>query len=152
MKIVFIQAGGSIDKDYFPTKDNHGYNFEIKDPAVKSILLGVDPNFKFEIIEVIKKDSLDMDDNDRQKIYDICQKIQDDKIIITHGTDRFTETAKKLSAIKDKIIILTGARRPEKFDDSDADFNVGVAVGAISYLESGVYIAMGGKVHPWDKY
>jgi L-asparaginase len=41
--------------------------------------------------------------------------------------------------------------RPEKFSDSDASFNIGVAVGALNVLESGVYIAMNGRVYPWDK-
>jgi L-asparaginase len=61
------------------------------------------------------------------------------------------ETAKKLSDIKNKAIILTGAMRPEKFKDSDADFNLGTAIGAINVLESGVYIAMNGRIYPYNK-
>ncbi|UCC91625.1 MAG: asparaginase [Candidatus Aenigmatarchaeota archaeon] len=149
MKITFIQTGGTIDKDY--PKPTKGYAFEISEPAVKRILEKVNPNFEFEILSVLRKDSLDITEEDMQKIYNACVKANSDKIIITHGTDTMTETAKKLSGIKDKVIILTGAIRPERFSSSDSDFNIGVAVGAINTLSKGVYIAMQGRVYPWDK-
>ena len=148
MKIVFIQTGGSIDKDY--PKTRYGYAFEITEPAVRRILQKVNPNFDFEIISILKKDSLDITEEDRKKIYQTCQKVKSNKIVITHGTDTMIETAKKLSAIKNKVIILTGATKPEKFTDSDASFNVGTAIGAINILNNGVYIAMNGRIYPWN--
>jgi len=135
MKITFIQTGGTIDKDY--PKLAKGYGFEIGEPAVKRILEKVNPNFRFEIISVLKKDSLDITEEDREKIYEVCVKADNDKIIVTHGTDTMIETAKKLSAIKNKVMILTGAIKPERFSDSDASFNIGTAVGAIGILKMG---------------
>jgi L-asparaginase len=149
MKIVFIQAGGTIDKDYPRTRK--GYAFEIGEPAVKRILGKVHPSFDFEVISLLKKDSLDMTEKDRGKILEACQKADADKIVITHGTDTMAETAKKLSRIKNKAIVLTGAMKPEKFSDSDASFNVGAAVDAINVLSNGVYIAMNGRILPWNK-
>jgi L-asparaginase len=149
MKIVFIQTGGSIDKDY--PKTQYGYAFEITEPAVKRILQKVNPNFEFEIISVLKKDSLDITEEDRKKIHEACQKAESNKIIITHGTDTMIETAKKLSNIKNKVIILTGATKPEKFSDSDAAYNVGTAIGAVNVLNKGVYIAMNGRIYAWNK-
>ena len=147
MKIVFVQTGGTIDKDY--PKTEKGYAFEIAETAVKRILQKVNPNFDFEIIPLLKKDSLDITEKDRKKIHEVCQKADSDKIVVTHGTDTIIETAKKLSDIKNKVIVLTGAMRPEKFSDSDASFNVGTAIGAINILKNGVYIAMNGRIHPW---
>jgi len=149
MKILFIQTGGTIDKDYPQTK--RGYAFEIGESATRRILQKVNPNFDFEIISILKKDSLDITEEDKKKIHETCQKAQSNKIVITHGTDTMIETAKKLSDIKNKIIVLTGAMRPEKFSDSDAAFNVGTAVGAINVLNDGVYIAMNGRIYPWNK-
>ena len=74
-----------------------------------------------------------------------------DKILITHGTDTMIDTAKILSEILNKVIVLTGASQPYKFRDSDAEFNIGVAIGALNVLEKGVYIAMNGRVYEWDK-
>jgi len=149
MKIVFIQAGGTIDKDY-PRKQK-GYAFEIGEPAVKRILEKIHPGFEFEVISLLRKDSLDMTKKDRDRILEACQKTDADKIVVTHGTDTMIETAKKLSKIRNKAIVLTGAMKPEKFFDSDASFNVGAAVGAINVLSSGVYIAMNGRVLSWDR-
>ncbi len=149
MKILFIQTGGTIDKDY-PTKVK-GYAFEFGQPAFINILNKVDPNFEYEIVSPFKKDSLDMTAEDRQMIYDICAKSLIDKIVITHGTDTMTETARVLSLLKDKTVVLTGSLQPEKFITSDADFNVGAAVAAVNIAVPGIYIAMSGRIYKWDQ-
>jgi L-asparaginase len=149
MKVVFIQTGGTIDKDY--PKTDRGYAFEFGEPAVERILQRVNPCFDFEVVSVLEKDSLDITSEDRERIYEACRKARSSKIVITHGTDTMIETARKLSKIRGKAIILTGAMRPEKFSDSDASFNVGTAIGAINVLEEGVYIAMNGLVYRWDR-
>jgi L-asparaginase len=148
MKITFMQTGGTIDKDY--PKVVNAYGFEITDPAVKEILEIAHPHFEFEIVTIMKKDSLDMDDSDRQKIKEACENADNDKIIITHGTDTMVETAKFLGNIKGKTIILTGSKKPERFMHSDASFNVGTAVGAIQELGEGVFIAMNGRIYTYD--
>lgn len=149
MKILFIQTGGTIDKDY--PKVANGYAFEITTPAVERILKRTNPNFESEIISLFKKDSLDITEEDRGKIKEACESTDADKIIITHGTDTMVQTAEKLSQIKDKTIILTGASRPERFFESDASFNIGVAVAAVELCDPGIYIAMSGRIYPYDK-
>lgn len=149
MKILFIQTGGTIDKDY--PKQIQGYAFEISEPAVKRILEKVNPEFEYEIISLIRKDSTDLTVKDKKKIFEECEKNESDKIIITHGTDTMIETAKFLSEINNKTIILTGSFKPEKFTNSDADFNVGVAVGAVNVLNYGVYIAMNGRIYMYNQ-
>jgi len=149
MKITFIQTGGTIDKDYpRPTK---GYAFEISEPAVERILKKLNPSFDYEILSVLKKDSFDITEEDREVIYQTCKKQKNNRIIITHGTDTMIETAMKLSDIKNKVIILTGSMKPERFSDSDAPINVGVALGAINILKDGIYIAMYGRVFKWNR-
>lgn len=144
-----MQTGGTIDKDY--PKQTKGYAFEINEPAVKQILKKINPSFQYEVISLLRKDSLDLTVKDKKKIFEECEKTETDKIIITHGTDTMIETAKSLSEIKNKTIVLTGAFKPEKFTDTDADFNVGAAVGAVSVLEYGVYIAMNGRVFKYNE-
>ena len=149
MKIAFIQTGGTIDKDY--PRVTKGYAFEISEPAVKRILEKLNPSFEYDVISILKKDSLDITKNDREKIFETCKKIKSNKIIITHGTDTMLDTAKKLSSIKEKTIIITGAMRPERFSNSDAPINIGVAIGAINVLLNGIYISMNGKIFSWDR-
>jgi L-asparaginase len=149
MKILFIQTGGTIDKDY--PKVTKGYAFEITTPAVQRILDNINPSFDFEILPLLQKDSLDLTSQDRDLIHETCLKNDADKIIITHGTDSMIETAKRLAEIKDKVIVLTGAMRPERFSNSDASFNLGVAIGAINVLSQGIYLAMNGSCYPFNK-
>ena len=49
-----------------------------------------------------------------------------------------------------KTIVLTGAMIPYEIANSDALFNLGVAVGVAQVLPAGVYVAMNGQVFPWD--
>ncbi len=144
MKILIIQTGGTIDKDY--PKKNKGYAFEIDEPAATRILENAEPGFEYEINGLLKKDSLDITDKDRAIIKALCEQADLAKIIITHGSDTLVDTARFIGDIPGKTIVLTGAYRPERFTNSDAAFNLGVAVGAINILEEGTFVAMNGKV------
>jgi L-asparaginase len=149
MKILFIQTGGTIDKDY--PKSTKGYAFEISEPAVRQILERINPAFEYEVISLLRKDSMDLTVKDKKKIFEECEKADTDKIIITHGTDTMIDTAIFLTEVEKKTIVITGAFKPEKFTNSDADFNVGAAIGAINVLGYGVYIVMNGMVYSYDK-
>ena len=62
------------------------------------------------------------------------------------------ETATYLSeTIKNKLVIITGAMRPEQFSNSDAPINIGSAIAAANLLEDGIYIAMHGVVKPYKE-
>eukprot|EP00617_Octactis_speculum_P007329 CAMPEP_0185783764 /NCGR_PEP_ID=MMETSP1174-20130828/118893_1 /TAXON_ID=35687 /ORGANISM="Dictyocha speculum, Strain CCMP1381" /LENGTH=97 /DNA_ID=CAMNT_0028474967 /DNA_START=92 /DNA_END=385 /DNA_ORIENTATION=- len=50
------------------------------------------------------------------------------------------------AAAPDKVVVFTGAMKPQKMTDSDAGFNVGAAVGAMNFLAAGVYVCMGGRI------
>lgn len=152
MKITCIQTGGTIDKDYPQGATDHGYEFSIGEPAILSVLTKVKPYFEIEMICHMQKDSLDITEEDRQSIHDLVVSLPNDKIIITHGTDTIGLTAEALSTIANKTIVLTGAMLPEKFTDSDAMFNIGMAIGGAQMLPHGVYIALFGELQPWDTY
>jgi L-asparaginase len=142
MKIKIFSVGGTIDKVYFDKLSQYQVGF----PSVRDILGGLPIAFDYEIESLLRKDSLDMNDADRQLIKDHVLAEPCPKIIITHGTDTMVETGQILSDIRGKCIVLTGAMEPADFKSSDAVFNVGVAVGAVSSLPEGVYIAMNGRI------
>ena len=96
----------------------------------------------------MRKDSLHMEDKDRQLIHDVVSANATRHVLITHGTDSMVDTAIVLQNLPDKTIVLTGALNPARFRDSDAIFNIGCAVGAAQTLPPGVYITMNGMV--WD--
>lgn len=146
MKIKFFSVGGTIDKIYFDALSR----YEVGDSNIKDILQNARVNFDYEIESLLKKDSLDMTEQDRLIILKAVQDEFNDKIIITHGTDTMIETAVALSSIKGKAIVLTGAMEPAKFKTSDAMFNLGFAVAAVQVLPAGVYLAISGRIFTPD--
>ena len=81
-----------------------------------------------------------------------CAAATEEQIVITHGTDTMTNTAKVLGAkhLK-KTIVITGAMIPYKFGTSDGLFNIASALAYVQTLSHGVYIAMNGRVFLYDK-
>jgi len=150
--IRFVQAGGTIDKDYHPNDDNHGYNFSIETSAFHEIWKRSQVPYAVEFTSACKKDSLDIDDADRQKIISAVHNSPESNVIVLHGTDTIRETAEALSFIGGMTIVLTGAMKPAIHRESDAYFNVGMAVAAVQCLPAGIYIALYGEVVPWKKY
>lgn len=150
MKIVFIQTGGTIDKDYpHLTK---GWAFEFGEPASHRILEKLNPSFEYEVLTAFQKDSLEIIDDDRKALSDLILEIDAEKFIVTHGTDTMLETAAYLNEeIENKLIVITGSMLPERFSNSEAPINIGAAIGAVNLLNKGVYIAMHGIVKEFSE-
>lgn len=146
--VHFVTAGGTIDKEYAAGRGTH--DFTIDEPAVSDALdsLIPGPNFDYEVESVGRDDSLDMDDADRAAVAEACDAAPGTQVVVTHGTDTMVETAAVLPA--DKTVVVTGAARPRRMRASDADLNLGTAIGAVQTLDPGVYIAMNGRVYPRD--
>lgn len=147
MRLRIFTTGGTIDKVYFDAKSE----YEVGEPVVGRILQDAGVVFEFEITELLKKDSLDLDDADRAKIRRAVEADAAEHVLITHGTDTMAETARALLGIPDKTIVLTGSLSPARFQNSDAVFNVGCAVGAVQSLPHGVYVVMNGRVFAADR-
>jgi L-asparaginase len=146
MKIKFFAVGGTIDKVYFDALSK----YEVGESNINDILKDARVNFEYDVSSILKKDSLEMTDHDRQIILQAVQDEPNDKIIITHGTDTMIKTAKVLDTVKNKVIVLTGAMEPAKFKSSDAVFNLGSAVAAVQTLPSGVYLVISGRIFSPD--
>lgn len=144
MEIIIFTTGGTIDKVYFDAKGG----YEVGAPMVTQILQQGRVADGVRVIELLRKDSLNMTDADREAIRVAVAACPSQRIIVTHGTDTMVETAQVLRALADKVIVLTGALQPGRFADSDAPFNLGLAMGAVQALPPGTYIAANGQVFP----
>ena len=142
MHIRFITTGGTIDKVYFDDLSQ----FEIGESVVQHVLSEGLVEFEYDVVSLMQKDSLEMDDLDRQKLRDYIENDDASHYIITHGTDTMAETASVLSDLDGRTIVLTGSLSPARFKTTDAVFNVGMAVAAVQVARPGVYIAMSGQV------
>tara|TARA_X000001036_G_scaffold297495_1_gene276593 strand:- start:3535 stop:4032 length:498 start_codon:yes stop_codon:yes gene_type:complete len=147
-QITILVTGGTFDKEYNEIKGKLYFN----ESHIKEMLDLGRCNIPVTIKNLMLKDSLDMVDIDRKLILDACMQTEINKIVITHGTDTMTVTAKFLAQnIKNKTIIFTGAMIPYKFGSSDGLFNLGSALTAAQTLEPGIYIAINGNIFQWDK-
>ena len=147
MSIRIFITGGTFDKEY---NELNGQLY-FKDTHLSDLLEMGRNRVPVEIRTLMMVDSLEMTDEDRQMIAYQCEQCDEDRIIITHGTDTMTETAKLLAQkVKNKTIVLTGAMIPIKFGSSDGLFNLGSALAFCQTLPFGVYIAMNGRYFNWD--
>lgn len=140
--ILIVTTGGTIDKVYFDAKSE----FEVGDSVVERLLSQAHVRQAYEIVPLMRKDSLELDDADRMAIRDAISGRPEQRVVITHGTDTMTDTAAALADLPGRIVVLTGALAPARFAESDAVFNVGMAFGAVQSLPVGVYICMNGQV------
>ncbi len=148
MSVRILVTGGTFDKEY----DEITGQLYFKDTHIREILGLGRSKLKVKIRTLMLIDSLDMTDEDRTTILDNCKRVDENQIVITHGTDTMTQTAKILAGADfNKTIVLTGAMIPYKFGSSDGLFNLGGALGFAQTLPSGVYIAMNGRCFDWYK-
>lgn len=139
-------TGGTIDKVYFDALSE----YQIGEPVVNNILKEALANFSFDVVSILKKDSLEITNEDRDMIFKQVRKDSCEHILITHGTDTMINTAQRLLEIKDKTIVLTGSMQPARFRNTDAIFNIGYAISAAQHLPHGIYLAMNGQIFTPD--
>lgn len=145
--ILLLTTGGTIDKIYFDALSD----YQVGETVMAKLLDVARVRRPFRIEEVTRKDSLELDDTDRALIAARATAARETHIVITHGTDTMTETAKLLADIPGKTIVLVGALAPARFGESDASFNLGMAFATAQVAGPGVYITMSGSVFRADK-
>ena len=147
MAIRIFITGGTFDKEY------NELNGELyfKDTHMSDLLEMGRSRAAVEIRTLMMVDSLEMTDEDRELIVYQCNNCDENQVVITHGTDTMSDTAKVLAEkVKNKTIVLTGAMIPIKFGSSDGLFNLGSALAFAQTLPPGVYVAMNGRYFNWD--
>lgn len=147
MAIRIFVTGGTFDKEY---NEKNGQLF-FKDTHLHELLDLGRNHVPVNVETLMMIDSLEMTNENRDFIAQQCNRCEEDRIVITHGTDTMVTTAQKIAeTIKNKTIVLTGAMIPIKFGSSDGLFNLGSALAFAQALPQGVYIAMNGRYFNWD--
>jgi L-asparaginase len=144
--ILILTTGGTIDKIYFDALSD----YQVGETVMARLLEVARVKRPFRIEEVVRKDSLELDDADRALIRDRVAAAPEQHVVITHGTDTMTDTAKLLADIPGKTVVLVGALAPARFGESDASFNLGMAFATAQVAEPGIYITMSGSVFRAD--
>ncbi|MEM6784745.1 MAG: asparaginase domain-containing protein [Bacteroidota bacterium] len=145
--LQIFTTGGTIDKVYFDAKSD----FQVGDPQIVEILKQVGATVAYQAETLMRKDSLEITDNDRARIVQRVLDCDADCVLITHGTDTMAQTGRAIEAAlrfradAAKTVVLVGSLTPARFRHSDAEFNIGFAVAAVQTLAPGVYVAMNGQ-------
>ena len=146
--VTLFATGGTFDKIYFDALSE----YSIGEPQATRLFEEGNIREGFTVESVLKKDSLELTQDDRLLLREKVRENVSKNILITHGTDTMIETAKVLAeTITDKTVVFLGAMQPARMRVSDAPFNLGFAFAAVQLLEPGIYIAMSGKVFSYDQ-
>ena len=147
--MLILNIGGTFNKRYNMITGELEVPYD--NEAVGYILSSATEDFN--PAGTVYKDSLQMDSEDRKMIARIIMESSDDTFVLIHGTDTMSVTAEFLDEIfDDRKIILTGAMKPFEIEQSEASFNLGMAIGfAKAKPQNGVYICMSGYVAPWQE-
>ena len=142
MQLEIFTTGGTIDKVYFDAKSR----FEVGEPQILEVLREANLSIAYQVTPLMRKDSLELTDQDRELVRKAVEASTATRIVIPHGTDTMTDTARSLTGVTGKTIVLTGAMQPARFRFTDAVFNIASAMMAAQTLAEGVYITMNGQV------
>jgi len=140
--ILVLTTGGTIDKAYFDALSE----YQIVESGIPALLAQARVALPFRVMELMRKDSLELTAADRALIAAAVREAPETRVVITHGTDTMTDTAKALADIPGKTVVLTGALSPARFAETDAPFNLGMAFATAQVAAPGVWIAMSGQV------
>jgi len=144
-QMLIINTGGTFNKRYNPLKGE----LEVpKDSMALENILKYFYNLKYEIRNIIHKDSLEMQTSDRKEMVELIKNSSQDKILIIHGTDTMDKTAEFLEEhVSDKTILLTGAMVPFSIDSVEANANLSMTIGyLLNSCQNGIYISMHGLI------
>ena len=144
--ILIVTTGGTIDKAYFDALSE----YQVGDSQVRRLLDVARVAHPVRVVELFRKDSLELTDADRDAIRATIAAAPERRVVVTHGTDTMTDTAAALSALSDRMIVLVGALAPARFTESDAPFNLGMAFATAQVAAPGVWITMNGSVFRGD--
>ena len=153
-RVCLITTGGTIEKTY----DEETGELSNRRSIVRRMLaeLRLD-DLEVEIVELMSKDSLFMDDADRERVVAAVRAALEGSpgvagIVILHGTDTLTRTGEAIlgAAPSPPVpVILTGAMRPFEMKRSDALQNLTEALFASRALPPGVYCVAHGRALPF---
>lgn len=141
-QLQIFTTGGTIDKVYFDALSE----FQVGDSGIGNMLNEANLSYKYTITPLMKKDSLELTNEDRALIYKAISESTAKHILITHGTDTMAVTARHVTDIPGKTIVFTGSMLPASHRATDAVFNVGFAIASAQLLPPGTYLAMNGQV------
>ncbi len=147
MKIHIVTTGGTIEKVYSESSGRVENVASKIDRYLQQLRL---PDTRIEVASLMNKDSLEMNDADRELILAAVRiKVAEAPVVITHGTDTMVETGRLIKARIENpahAVVLTGAMTPLGFERSDGLQNLTESLLAARILPTGVWIVVHNQI------
>ena len=143
-RLALLTTGGTFEKQYCP--DQNGLGFTKSGLPAWAAQCRLPTNTRLETVMLV--DSLDMTEEQRQTLAEAVANSPEHRLVIIHGTDTLVRSANLIALHKrpEQTVVLTGAMIPASQPNSDALFNLGLAVAAAQLCPAGLYIAISGSV------
>jgi L-asparaginase len=147
--IAILSTGGTFNKIYDPIAGELRVDPDSR--AIRELLCHWKAHAT--LVNLIGKDSLEMNEEDRRLLARTVLERPERKILIIHGTDTMDLSAAYLAEhCPDRQIVLTGAMIPYSIDPVEATANFASAVGwLLAHDETGVFITMHGLILPHQR-
>ncbi len=151
LPVNVVTTGGTIEKIYDETDGTLGNRASIiRGKILQKLRL---PYTDIRVHALMAKDSLDMDDKDREAVCAEVRRLEGEghPIVVLHGTDTMDRTAAhcvQAFPMPRVPVVFTGAMRPMGFDDSDATQNVVEALFAARLVAPGYWVTFHGRLYP----
>ena len=148
-KVSLLTTGGTIEKSYNEFDGSlKNRQSRLKNRLLSRLRL---PHTEVRLVELMAKDSLHMNDEDRKTIYQaITQEFsRENPVVVLHGTDTMEISAEYCfdhCPEPPVAVVFTGAMKPMGFEDSDAAQNFTEALIACQILAPGFYISFHNRV------
>lgn len=139
--MLILNTGGTFNKRYNPPagelfvpSDNRAL-----EEILESLVIDID------VQGIIYKDSLEMDEADRELLAQTIATSEEKIIIVVHGTDTMDLSAEAVASLNlKKTVVFTGAMVPFSINPIEATANLSMAIGFALRSCNGVYIVMQG--------
>lgn len=142
-----VACGGTFDKIYLPNEGQLGFGSSVVERLLQQAKFPED----ISVSHPMTIDSLEMTDKHRESLAQHILELPCQHVIVVHGTDTMVASARHIAMSNpNKTILLTGAMVPARLPHSDAQMNLGYAMGKIHALNTGVWLAMNGTVFSHD--
>jgi len=142
--ILVLSTGGTFNKIYDPIGGELKVDGGIR--AMESIASRWLCDLEYR--EIIGKDSLEMNDADRETLLEAIIEAPQKRIVVIHGTDTMDRSASHIAArLTDRLVVFTGAMVPYSIEPVEATANFALALGfALESERKGVFLAMHGQI------
>jgi L-asparaginase len=144
LDIALLTTGGTFEKVYDPKVG--GLCFRDSQIASWQTQCCMPINTRLETVMLV--DSLDMTDEQRLTLCARIQASPENRVVVIHGTDTLVTSALAAYQAKrpEQVVVFTGAMMPASCAQSDALFNLGMAIAAVQCQPAGVWVACSGRI------